>query len=220
MSLFEKHNLAKYISGRGVEIGALDNPLKVKLGSTHILYMDMTDRDGLIKQNPETAPEKITQPDLIASAEDPIPIETGSMDFVIACHMLEHLPNPLKALKEIYRVLKPGGILYLSVPDKRYTFDSERQVTPLSHVQKDYEEEATVDTCVDHYKEWVDFVESRKKKPIVKTVNEAKQYRIHFHVWVPDSIPEMFKFMAKNLDSPFSLTDYYYSLQLCSCVRW
>lgn len=211
MSLFfKKHNLDKYITGHGLEIGALDNPLNVKQGAARILYMDMADRDGLIRQNPETVPAKIRLPDIIASAEDQSPIQSESMDFVIACHVLEHLPNPLKALKEIYRVLKPGGVLYLSVPDKRYTFDSKRPVTPLSHVQRDYEVGATVESCDDHYREWIDFVESRKKTPVVRTVDQAKHYRIHFHVWTPDSIIEMLEFTANSLEAPFSLADYYY----------
>ena len=36
----------------------------------------------------------------------------------------------------------PGSILYLAVPDKRYTFDADRPVTPTDHVLRDYQEEA------------------------------------------------------------------------------
>ncbi len=41
-----------------------------------------------------------------------IPFEDGSLDAVIANHMLYHIPNRPKALAEIQRVLKPGGHLY------------------------------------------------------------------------------------------------------------
>jgi len=210
MVIVEKHTLTNYISGRGIEIGGLENRLKLKSGKAQVLYVDLCDRQGLIKQNPETPPENIFQPDIVASAEDLYPISTASMDFVIACHVLEHIPNPLKALKDIHRVLKRYGILYLSIPDKRYTFDRERPVTPLSHVIKDYEEGTIVDNCIDHYREWIDFVESRRNNPVAKTVDEAKRYRIHFHVWVPDSILEILEHMGKNLDAQFSLLDYYY----------
>ncbi len=42
-----------------------------------------------------------------------IPYADASFDFVMAAHVLEHLPEPLCALKEMARVLKPGGILFV-----------------------------------------------------------------------------------------------------------
>ncbi len=40
-----------------------------------------------------------------------IPYADASFDFVMAAHVIEHLPDPLCALKEMVRVLKPGGML-------------------------------------------------------------------------------------------------------------
>lgn len=40
-----------------------------------------------------------------------LPFEEGSFDAVIAMHMLYHLPDPAKAVAEMFRVLKPGGFL-------------------------------------------------------------------------------------------------------------
>jgi SAM-dependent methyltransferase len=40
----------------------------------------------------------------------------NSYDYIVACKMLEHTPHPWKVIEEISKVLKPGGILYLSVP--------------------------------------------------------------------------------------------------------
>lgn len=41
-----------------------------------------------------------------------IPYGDNSFDVVIANHMLYHVPNRDKAIKEVYRVLKPEGIFY------------------------------------------------------------------------------------------------------------
>jgi SAM-dependent methyltransferase len=47
-----------------------------------------------------------------------LPFEDESCDVVIMCEVLEHLNfNPLPLLKEINRVLAPGGIFYLSLPN-------------------------------------------------------------------------------------------------------
>jgi len=45
-----------------------------------------------------------------------LPFSNGSHDFVYASHVLEHVPDDRKALREIRRVLKPGGIAILPVP--------------------------------------------------------------------------------------------------------
>ncbi|MGI6447642.1 MAG: class I SAM-dependent methyltransferase [Methanobrevibacter boviskoreani] len=48
-----------------------------------------------------------------------IPFEDNSFDFIISCHVLEHIPDDKKAMSELYRVIKPnsqGGIVFLMVP--------------------------------------------------------------------------------------------------------
>jgi ubiquinone/menaquinone biosynthesis C-methylase UbiE len=55
-------------------------------------------------------------------------------------HSLEHIANPVKALKEWQRVLKPNGALILSLPYYRNTFDHRREPTSVDHMLKDFEE--------------------------------------------------------------------------------
>jgi SAM-dependent methyltransferase len=54
---------------------------------------------------------------LVADAEG-LPFPSGTFDFVAAFHSLEHVRNPRPALEEIWRVLRPGGWLYVGVPNK------------------------------------------------------------------------------------------------------
>ena len=63
----------------------------------------------------------------------------GQYDFILSCHNLEHLANPVKALKEWQRVSKPGAALVLVVPDHRRTFDHRRAPTSVDHMLHDYE---------------------------------------------------------------------------------
>jgi 2-polyprenyl-3-methyl-5-hydroxy-6-metoxy-1,4-benzoquinol methylase len=44
-------------------------------------------------------------------------LPSGSQDVVTMIDVIEHLADPLATLKEIHRVLKPGGLLYLVTPD-------------------------------------------------------------------------------------------------------
>lgn len=66
-------------------------------------------------------------------------VAAGAYDFVLSSHNLEHFANPLKAVKEWDRVLKPGGALLIILPDKRFTFDHRRPDTTMEHLLADYE---------------------------------------------------------------------------------
>ncbi|MBU4338251.1 class I SAM-dependent methyltransferase [Patescibacteria group bacterium] len=53
--------------------------------------------------------------------EERLPYEENFFDIVLANDLLEHLENPMMALKNIYRVLKKGGILYITTPNLNNT---------------------------------------------------------------------------------------------------
>lgn len=42
--------------------------------------------------------------------------KNNSFDAILAFDVIEHLDNPQKALRELHRVLKPGGILHFAIP--------------------------------------------------------------------------------------------------------
>jgi SAM-dependent methyltransferase len=66
-------------------------------------------------------------------------IQSSGYESVLACHCLEHIANPLRALAEWKRVLKDEGLLLLVLPHKDGTFDWRRPATPLAHMMADYE---------------------------------------------------------------------------------
>lgn len=53
--------------------------------------------------------------DHIGPAHD-LPVKDGSYDAVLCTQVLEHVPNPDAVIRELYRVLRPGGRLYMTVP--------------------------------------------------------------------------------------------------------
>jgi SAM-dependent methyltransferase len=61
----------------------------------------------------------------------PYPFESNSVDEIHCYHLLEHLHDPLRKMEEIYRILKPGGIIYLRVPH----FSSMGAFTDITHIR-------------------------------------------------------------------------------------
>lgn len=53
--------------------------------------------------------------DIIADAND-LPFQGKSFDLVICRFVLEHLPDPQGVVKQIFRVLKKGGLVYVDMP--------------------------------------------------------------------------------------------------------
>lgn len=56
-----------------------------------------------------------TQPDIYADVTH-VPAQSESVDCIVCTEVLEHLPNPQACVDEIYRLLKKGGLAFVSVP--------------------------------------------------------------------------------------------------------
>lgn len=74
----------------------------------------------------------------IHDAADLAAIADNAYDFLLASHILEHVANPLRALGEFRRVLKPKGHLLIAVPNRLRTFDHRRPVTQFAHLEADF----------------------------------------------------------------------------------
>lgn len=74
-----------------------------------------------------------------------LPFEDNSFDFILCNHVLEHIPNDTKAMKEIYRILKPGGTAILQIPQ-----DLSREVTFEDNSITSREERARIFGQYDH----------------------------------------------------------------------
>ncbi len=66
-------------------------------------------------------------------------LNSGTYDFVLSSHVLEHVANPILALLEWKRLLTDSGTLVLLLPDKKHTFDHRRPLTTMAHLIADFE---------------------------------------------------------------------------------
>jgi SAM-dependent methyltransferase len=123
--------------------------------------------------------------DIVDDGEVLATIPDASLDFVIANHFIEHCQDPIGAITNHFRVLKAGGILYLAVPDKRFTFDRDRPVTPISHLYQDHEI-GPAQSRMEHYEDWVRYVGKVRGQRAIRdgaTTLMEQDYSIHYHVW-------------------------------------
>lgn len=184
MHLYREFFATRYIQGQGIEIGALHSPLKVPAG-VKVRYVDRMTVPELKRQYRELASANLVQVDIVADGELLETVADGSQDFVIASHFIEHCQDPIRAIGNMLRVLKPAGIVYMIVPDKRHSFDLDRPVTTFAHLLRDYQEGPKW-SKYQHFQEWVECVDHiTDPEEVTHRVKRLLDldYSIHFHVW-------------------------------------
>ena len=100
--------LTKDLSGYGVEFGAATNATPVPI-SCKVDYADFFDTDdgcnvGYSNEKRDYVPLKYK-----TSFEDMQGIEDSSLDFVIVCHVIEHVTETIRAIQKAYEKLRRGG---------------------------------------------------------------------------------------------------------------
>lgn len=117
--------------GEGLELGPLTAPILTK-DTAAVKYVDHIDTPAL-KKKYKTEPvelDKIVEVDYALNGRSlKQTVGKKTFDYVVASHVIEHVPDVISWLAEIAAVLKPGGILSLAIPDKRFTFDINRRVS-------------------------------------------------------------------------------------------
>jgi len=143
-------------------------------------------------------------------------IESDSYDFVLSSHSLEHIANPLKAVKEWLRILKKGGVLVIILPDSRYTFDRNRTVTKFEHLLQDMES-GTSEKDLTHlqeilslhdlsYDDGVNGLDEFKSRSADNFLNRCLHHHV-FNISLMEKIYEYFnvKIFLKHTSPPFNL---------------
>lgn len=135
--------------------------------------------------NPEREPGK----QYIHEATALAAVAPESYDFVLSSHVLEHIANPIKALMEWMRVLRPGGILLLVVPHKDGTFDHRRPTTTLTHLIDDFNKD-TGENDTTHLPEILalhdlslDPAAGTREEFKARSLENAKNRCLHHHVF-------------------------------------
>ena len=225
----------------GLELGPLHTPL-IEKSEANVTYADILTTDRLrvrYAHNPDVPKDKIVEVDHIWTAQGLPSVETSSIDYVIASHVVEHVPNLLGWLAELHRILKPSGTIGLAVPDRRFTFDFPRRETRIEDIVHASIVNATapLPICVldhllnagyvDSIQAWDEILDSnniRRAHSDDFAIAAAKQALVEptpndLHCWVftPRSMAEVFSRAAEIGLLPFKNTMFfdtqYYSIE-------
>jgi SAM-dependent methyltransferase len=118
---------------QGIEIGPYFRPLMPKKSGNNCLVLDVFDGPTLRQKAaadsnvPKEMIAAIEDVDLVGSSQDIAQLAAkyppASFDYVVSAHNFEHLPDPIRFLQGCTKILKPGGVVSMVVPDRRVCFD-------------------------------------------------------------------------------------------------
>lgn len=157
--------------GSGLEIGPLAQPV-VPAGTADIEYVDLAPRS-------ELADFYATDPQVDTSAIPEIhywltdgqggtrslPDAVGGkrFDYVIASHVIEHVPDVIGWLAQVDEILVDDGALLLAIPDRRFTFDALRPATTVGQALQAYY--------------------TKDRIPSIRAVYDQTRSHVNVHAW-------------------------------------
>jgi len=159
------------LAGRGLEVGALHCPADVP-SHCKVEYCDAHSKAESIKLFPEVESSLLVDVDYIVNLDkDRLSTKVKPLyDFAIINHVIEHVANPLSVLEQLFEVVRPGGKLIVSAPDKEYTFDKPRDLTSFEHLRDEYKNGVS-DVDDDHY---LDSIGRNRSAEVMSTVRIAE----------------------------------------------
>lgn len=158
--------LHDFSQGVGLEVGPLYKPVAPR-PLADVRYVDVFDRDQLVENYTGHAlveAERIPEIDFVLLHEGrvrTIPEATAGerpFDWVVASHVVEHVPDIIGWLDQIAQVTVDGGALVLVVPDRRYCFDIHRPGTTVGAMLQAHDQGDSIPSVravYDHYRSHV-----------------------------------------------------------------
>lgn len=200
----------------GIEIGGPSDIFKLKGAMPIYLYANQVDGvnfsnatiwEGSIQEgNSYNYHKNDFGYQFIAEGTNLSAISNDKYDFALSSHSLEHIANPIKALKEWCRVLKPGAKFVLILPNKDFTFDRKRPVTAFEHLLED-ELNNTQEDDTTHFEEVnqlhdmeLDKVLGTREALVKRTGLNATYRTVHHHVFDFELIKKMLTHTGFELD--------------------
>jgi SAM-dependent methyltransferase len=124
-------------NSEGLEIGACDLPTVTKeVGKCE--FADFRSAEEIVHL--WNLPREAVMPvKYILQRDSKVHLQIDKkFDFVVLCHVIEHIPNVISYILDLHNLLKPGGLIIIACPDKRRTFDASRPSTTIEHLLDDY----------------------------------------------------------------------------------
>ena len=212
-ALAARQLLGRFLAGSGLEIGPGESPFPIVFGGATVCRVDQWGSRENATLFREIDASRFDEPDRLIdlNKERLTAFDDSSQDFVIASHVLEHLVEPLGQLRDIWRILRPGGVFLFFLPDRTLTFDRARQPTPLAHLVDELDRGVTelddahlIEFTANVEEDWGDAGPPRDE---AERFERHRLRSIHVHCWTEDEFVEVLEYTISDLGLEWELLD-------------
>lgn len=179
--------MQKYCRGHGAEIGAGVQPVLVPIGS-RTTYIDAVPA-AFWRKLPQWADQDVLQAEIIDEGSTLATVKDETFDYLVAAHVLEHIDDPILALKNWIRVVKPGGHIVIAVPDMRLCDEEHRALSTVDHFQRDHGEGPQV-SAEYHYREHGLNPDEYTGEKLAEYIKDHERM-IHYHTFTLTSLVQL-----------------------------
>lgn len=141
------------VTGRGIELGPLDKPIMAKRDGYNVEIVDYLDTEALRAQyghelHVGVDASLIEEVDHVSHGETLTELigAENAYEWIVASHVIEHIPDLVSFLQDVERILSPTGRLGLVVPDKRFCFDYYGELSTSGQIVDAFVEKRTKPT--------------------------------------------------------------------------
>ncbi|AFZ20919.1 class I SAM-dependent methyltransferase [Allocoleopsis franciscana] len=178
----------------GLEIGSCDLPtVPRKIGNCE--FADFRSAEEMIRLW-NLPPETVMPVTYILKRDTKIHLQIAKkFDYVVLCHVIEHIPNPIGYIEDLQKLLKPGGTILIACPDKRRTPDASRPSTTIEHLINDYYNDfnyPSLEHILEFAKAWSDEIRQKSLESATEFYEWGRQNfesglaDAHCHVWIDE----------------------------------
>jgi len=116
-------------------------------------------------------------------------------DYLILCHVLEHIPDVITTLRDLPELLNPGGVVFIALPDKRETPDGVRSSTTIARLVERYVEGAkrpSMSEIAEFSLAWDETYQRQYERSMADFFHEVRSQQlfgepdVHCNVWRDD----------------------------------
>jgi len=191
----------QHLRGSGFEVGAGLSPCILSREGVDVRYVEVKTPDewgALYVKDGRPSPvlsDDVRARYVIGSAVDLDHLASGNMDFIFCNHVFEHLPNPVRVIRNWLRALRPGGLIVGICPDPRYSFDCRQ---PITSSQEAWEEANSPvhEVAFEKYERWCRYTAS----DVSPTALMKRAYSIHVNFFTPQTFVDTFRRMKETAE--------------------
>jgi SAM-dependent methyltransferase len=127
-------------------------------------------------------------------------VNNNVYDFVFSSHSLEHIANPLKAVRESLRIVKESGYIIIIVPEKSRCFDHKRDYSKFSKLLEQYEKDvgeddlSTLPEILKNHDLSMDLAAGNLESFTRRSLDNLNNRCLHHYVYNDDLLMEICKY--------------------------